>query len=153
MAVQDFSTPITADMDVMDLHVGCFAPSADPAKRAVVVFLQPPEALLTDNKFGAVLPNWHAVYDVMFGLLDMGAKSWGPPYPGPSFWEKGIDVTQVLYALERQAVALDARADRLGADLDYSAELLAEDADRLREAIVVIVNILVKAVDDAKSRR
>lgn len=44
-------------------------------------------------------------------------------------------VDQIIYALERQITALQAQADRLHAAGDYSAELPAEDADRLREAI------------------
>ena len=43
-----------------------------------------------------------------------------------------IDIKQVIYALERQAAALDAQAEAMG--MDYAAEFPAEDAERLREA-------------------
>lgn len=49
-----------------------------------------------------------------------------------------VDVSQVLYALERQRDALDAQAERLGRELDYSAEFPAADADRMREAIELL---------------
>lgn len=53
-----------------------------------------------------------------------------------------IDVQQVIYALER-AVALQRRqADTLHEARDYSAELWAEDAERLSEAITLLRPLL-----------
>ena len=49
-----------------------------------------------------------------------------------------VDVKQVIFALERQARALDAQAERLLKRRDYSAEFPAEDADRMREAIALL---------------
>lgn len=51
---------------------------------------------------------------------------------------EGIDVQQVIYALQRQARSLDDFANRLIDQRDYSAEFPAEDADRLREAVSLI---------------
>jgi hypothetical protein len=48
---------------------------------------------------------------------------------------------QVIYALERQVAALDAQAEALGAEGDYSAEFPAHDADRLREAILGLAQL------------
>ena len=45
---------------------------------------------------------------------------------------------QIVYALERQERALQAQADRLNDQLDYSAEFPAEDAQRMREAIQIV---------------
>lgn len=45
---------------------------------------------------------------------------------------------QIVYALERQIRALQAHADRLYAQHDYSAEFPAGDADRLREAVELV---------------
>lgn len=52
--------------------------------------------------------------------------------------EEPIDVKQVIYALERARDGLQAEADRLHEQLDYSAEFPAEDADRMREAIALL---------------
>ena len=41
---------------------------------------------------------------------------------------------QIIYALQRAERTLQAHADALSASLDYSAELPAEDAQRMREA-------------------
>lgn len=49
-----------------------------------------------------------------------------------------IDVKQIIYALERQAAALDAQAEQLLRRHDYSAEFPAADADRMREAIALL---------------
>ena len=57
-----------------------------------------------------------------------------------------IDVQQIIYALERQARALDAWADQLGSQGDYSAEFPAEDADRMREAIEMLRNAQAQKV-------
>lgn len=49
-----------------------------------------------------------------------------------------IDIAQIIYALERQARALEEQADRLGQQHDYSAEFPAVDAERMREAITML---------------
>ena len=49
-----------------------------------------------------------------------------------------VDVKQIVYALERQARALQEHADRLHDQLDYSAQFPAEDAERMREAIALL---------------
>lgn len=49
-----------------------------------------------------------------------------------------MDIKQIIYALERQIAALEAHADKLHEDGDYSAEFPAEDAERLREAIKIL---------------
>lgn len=51
---------------------------------------------------------------------------------------KGVDLQQIIYALERQERALQAHADRLSAAMDYSAEFPAEDAERMREAVALL---------------
>lgn len=49
-----------------------------------------------------------------------------------------VDTKQIVYALERAAVALQSQADSLCDRQDYSAELPAEDAQRMREAIAIV---------------
>ena len=44
----------------------------------------------------------------------------------------------MLFALDRQATELEGRTERLMANLDYSAEMPAEDARLLREAIAAL---------------
>ena len=51
---------------------------------------------------------------------------------------KGVDLQQIIYALERQERALQAHADRLCAELDYAAEFPSEDAERMREAVALL---------------
>ena len=51
---------------------------------------------------------------------------------------KHVDLQQIIYALERQERALQAHADRLCAELDYSAEFPFEDAERMREAVALL---------------
>lgn len=53
-----------------------------------------------------------------------------------------IDVQQVIYALERAATFQQRQADTLHVARDYSAELWAEDAERLREAITLLQPLL-----------
>lgn len=54
-------------------------------------------------------------------------------------WPHGEDwLQQIVYALERQERALRAQADALHDQRDYSAELPAEDADRIREAVALL---------------
>lgn len=48
-----------------------------------------------------------------------------------------IDLKQVIHALERARDRLQAEADAMEPD-DYSAEFPAEDADRMREAIILL---------------
>lgn len=48
---------------------------------------------------------------------------------------------QIVYALQRQANALQAQADKLSDQLDYSAEFPAEDAERMREAIQIVLAV------------
>lgn len=49
-----------------------------------------------------------------------------------------VDTKQIVYALERAAVALQSQADSLCDRQDYSAEFPAEDAQRMREAIAIV---------------
>jgi len=53
-----------------------------------------------------------------------------------------IDVEQVLYALERAASLQENQAQKLAEAGNYGAEFWAEDADRLREAIVLLRPLL-----------
>lgn len=49
-----------------------------------------------------------------------------------------IDVKQVIYALSRAEHVLQAQADALHDQRDYSAEIPAADAERMREAIMLL---------------
>lgn len=49
-----------------------------------------------------------------------------------------IDVEQVIYAIERAERRLQAEADTLHEQMDYSAEFPSEDAERMREAIELL---------------
>lgn len=54
---------------------------------------------------------------------------------------KPMDVKQVRHALHRCVDRLQAEADRLGQDLDYTSQYYAEDAERLREALQLIARL------------
>ena len=58
-----------------------------------------------------------------------------------------IDVRQIVFALERARDRLQNEADVLCDRLDYNAEFFAEDADRMREAIVLLSANSVGKVD------
>lgn len=49
-----------------------------------------------------------------------------------------VDVEQVISAMERAAEANEAHAKRCMEQLDYTGELFAEDAARLREGIALL---------------
>lgn len=59
--------------------------------------------------------------------------------------QKRPDIQQIVHALERQIILLDAQAAIFHAQRDYRAELLTEDADCLREAIVIVKGVLSNA--------
>ena len=61
---------------------------------------------------------------------------------GAGLRAKPVDVQQIIYALERAARDLEARADRLMAAHDYSAEFPFEDAQRMHEAIALLRGLL-----------
>jgi hypothetical protein len=50
---------------------------------------------------------------------------------------QGPDLDQIVFALQRAERQLQAHADRLCDAGDYSAEMPAEDAERMREAVVL----------------
>jgi hypothetical protein len=50
----------------------------------------------------------------------------------------GIDVAQIIYALERQANDLQRFAEKLMRERDYSASFPAGDAARMREAVQIL---------------
>lgn len=49
-----------------------------------------------------------------------------------------VDIQQIIYALERAEHRLMKQADRLHKARDYGAEFFTEDAERMREAIVLL---------------
>lgn len=50
----------------------------------------------------------------------------------------GVNVQQIIFALERQRRMLTDHGNKLADNRDYSAELLLEDADRIAEAITLL---------------
>lgn len=55
---------------------------------------------------------------------------------------------QIVYALQRQANALQVQADKLSDQLDYAAEFPAEDAERMREAIRIVSAVPLRPLTD-----
>lgn len=52
--------------------------------------------------------------------------------------QQGPDLNQIIYALDRARDELQRRADRLRVAHDYSSEFPYEDAQRIREAIMIL---------------
>ena len=76
-----FPNGVQGAMEPMDLHVGVVARVDEPTRRAVCVFLQPPDALITDHKVGAELHDWIDVLQIVTGLLHSAHEAWGPAQP------------------------------------------------------------------------
>ncbi|CAN5859097.1 hypothetical protein BH11PSE13_BH11PSE13_12360 [soil metagenome] len=58
------------------------------------------------------------------------------PEPGPP---PPIDLKQIIYALKRIEAQQRAHADRLHEQLDYNAEFPYEDAERIKEAVTLLL--------------
>lgn len=63
-----------------------------------------------------------------------------------------VDIKQIIYALERQALTLEGEADRLGNAGDYDAMFPEADAERLREAIVLLGRMLGRRSDTPRRK-
>jgi hypothetical protein len=68
---------------------------------------------------------------IMRATIPVHAPSLGP--------ETIVDVEQVVYALQRAERRLQWQADQLHDEGDYAAETPAEDAQRMREAIALLL--------------
>lgn len=93
--------PIKSAMEVMDLHIGCVSQAQNPGEQFIAIMLQPPDALLNEDKVGAILRNWSEVIEALEGLVDQATQAWGPMPSHMSYEQLLLRLGQLAGTLSR----------------------------------------------------
>lgn len=142
---EDFPRPLIADMELLELHVGCVARDPALTQRAVAVFLQPADALVTEQKVGAILADWIDVLQFVTGVLEAAHEAW--PEPKPPRPNVGPPPRPALVKAARAVV------ERWDTPLWKEAPATAEVIHRLRAALAEEASPEDKSLPDTQAMR